>query len=254
MKRSVPVIASIAVLALPPSALAANQAVTTTSMPTDRFSPTSVTVTQGESVTWSNTDGQHNVHFDDNSFLQPPDPLQWDTRWTVSRTFNAIGSFRYYCDVHGGPGGAGMSGTVVVNAPGTPPPPPGGSPPPGGGTGPVYADNVPPRLVFAGAKSQRVLRQRGVTVAVKSNETATLRARGSVTIPGASRVLRFRSVTKRLNAGIEHKVKLGLSRTALRGVRRALQRRVRLTARLSLSARDAGGNIKTAKRKIRLRA
>jgi hypothetical protein len=30
------------------------------------------------------------------------------------RTFASTGVFRYYCELHGGPGGAGMSGTVTV--------------------------------------------------------------------------------------------------------------------------------------------
>ena len=42
--------------------------------------------------------------------------------WVVSRTFNTPGMYRYYCDLHGGPNGVGMSGTVTVNGPGYPRP------------------------------------------------------------------------------------------------------------------------------------
>ena len=91
-------------------ALAANQTVTANS--TNTFSPSTVTVTQGEMVTWNNTSGVHNVNFDDGSYTMPPSPQA--APWTVSRTFNNVGSFRYYCQLHGGAGGVGMSGIVNV--------------------------------------------------------------------------------------------------------------------------------------------
>jgi plastocyanin len=93
-------------------ALAANQTVTANS--TNTFSPSTVTVTQGEMVTWNNTSGVHNVKFDDGSYTMPPSAQA--APWTVSRTFNNVGSFRYYCQLHGGPGGVGMSGIVNVTA------------------------------------------------------------------------------------------------------------------------------------------
>jgi plastocyanin len=34
---------------------------------------------------------------------------------TFSMTFKTPGSYPYYCRVHGGPGGRGMSGTVTVS-------------------------------------------------------------------------------------------------------------------------------------------
>jgi LPXTG-motif cell wall-anchored protein len=39
---------------------------------------------------------------------------------TFSHTFDTAGTFRYYCKIHGAPGGIGMSGTVTVLA-ATPP-------------------------------------------------------------------------------------------------------------------------------------
>jgi plastocyanin len=98
-----------AVLACP--ALAANQTVTANA--SNQFTPTPVTVNVGEMVTWNNTGGLHNVHFDDDSYQQPPSAQA--APWTVSRTFNNAGSLRYYCDLHGGPNGVGMSGIVNVN-------------------------------------------------------------------------------------------------------------------------------------------
>jgi hypothetical protein len=71
-------------------------------------------VNVGEMVTWNNQSGVHNVHFDDNSFDMPANPT--GGAWTASRTFNTPGLYRYYCELHGGPNGSGMSGTVAVNA------------------------------------------------------------------------------------------------------------------------------------------
>jgi plastocyanin len=111
--------AAVAVLAAASSAHATNQTVGVTS---NLFTPKNVTVTQGETVTWNNTSGIHNVHFDDGSFDQPASPTA--APWTVSRTFTGTtpGTYRYYCELHGGPGGAGMSGTVTVTTPGFPRP------------------------------------------------------------------------------------------------------------------------------------
>jgi plastocyanin len=97
----------VALLAGAPSAPAANQQVTAT--PANTFSPQTVTVTQGDSVTWTNGGGPHNVHFDDNSFDEPPDAAF--PPWTVSRTFAEPGSFTYYCEAHSF---VGMTGTVNV--------------------------------------------------------------------------------------------------------------------------------------------
>ena len=99
----------VALLAPSAPALGANA---TVNLSGTSFTAANVTVFQGETVTWNNTGGLHNVHFDDNSYVMPSPPQ--NAPWTRSRTFNAPGTFRYYCEVHGGPGGVGMSGTVTV--------------------------------------------------------------------------------------------------------------------------------------------
>ena len=78
------------------------------------FAPTAVTIRPGDTVVWNNTSGIHNVHFDDNSFVQPP--TTQSAPWQVQRTFGAAGLFRYYCELHGGPGGSGMAGIVKVTS------------------------------------------------------------------------------------------------------------------------------------------
>jgi plastocyanin len=102
------------------------------------FSPTSITVNPGETVSFSNGDnGTHNVAWDDNGV--PPTPSMPTFAWGTTvpkRTFTTPGVYRFYCTNHGGPGGAGMSGKVtVLNPDGTVPP--GGTPP---------ADKTPPSI------------------------------------------------------------------------------------------------------------
>lgn len=110
---------AIAVLLAVPAS-AADQSVSATL--TNSFEPAEVTIDVGEKVTWHNEGGFHNVHFEDGSFEDPASPsLNWTT---VERTFDTPGTFRYYCEQHGGPDGVGMSGTVAVrDAMGTVPPP-----------------------------------------------------------------------------------------------------------------------------------
>jgi plastocyanin len=101
---------------------AADQTVTATSSST--FSPSDVTITQGEKVTWTNQGGVHNVKFSDGSFEMPADPSA--AGWQVERTFDQPGNFTYFCEEH-----AYMTGVVRVTA-ATPPSDGGGG---GGGSG-----------------------------------------------------------------------------------------------------------------------
>ena len=99
------------------------------------FTPARTAVRPGETVTWNQPGigGQpHNVVFEDGQFSTPPrtDP------WVATRTFATAGTYRYYCEIHGGPGGSGMSGVVYANATGTLPP--------------VAAFTVSPNPVLAG--------------------------------------------------------------------------------------------------------
>lgn len=120
-------------------ALAANHNVIANS--DDEFVSSAVTVTQGDTVTWTNSGGNHNVHFDG----MPAENPVGGPGWTVTRTFNTVGSFHYVCDQHA----PGMQGTITVVASSAPPPvgqPPPGQQPPGGGgppAGPGPAPSVP---------------------------------------------------------------------------------------------------------------
>jgi plastocyanin len=70
------------------------------------FSPQTLTINTGDAVRWTNVLGNHNVVADDNSFTSGPlAPAPWE----YTHTFSAVGNNPYYCELHGGPGGSGMS-------------------------------------------------------------------------------------------------------------------------------------------------
>ncbi|MEA2602156.1 MAG: hypothetical protein QOF89_3148 [Acidobacteriota bacterium] len=74
------------------------------------FSPATVDVHVGDTVTWHNAGGFHNVAADNGSFSN----AQSSSAWTFSHTYTSAGTFGYHCQVHGGPG-SGMFGTVHVD-------------------------------------------------------------------------------------------------------------------------------------------
>jgi plastocyanin len=80
----------------------------------NQFFPRSLTIPPNTTVYWENRGLQHNVKFEDGLFEQPADPMS--TPWRVWRHFDNEGTFRYYCESHGGPGGMGMSGVITVAA------------------------------------------------------------------------------------------------------------------------------------------
>lgn len=89
--------------------------------PTSAFSPAQVTINAGDRVTWTNMGGFHNVRADDNSFRCANgcdgaggngDPSS--SGWTASVDFFDPERVPYYCEIHGGTGGSGMSGAVTV--------------------------------------------------------------------------------------------------------------------------------------------
>jgi hypothetical protein len=206
--------------------------------------PKDVTIAPGETVTWNNEGGgTHNVHFDDNSFVMPMSPSA--SSWSVSRTFGSVGTYRYYCEVHGGPGGAGMSGTIVVNTTG------GGSPSPSpgaGGQAPTAGDAKPTTKIIA--RSRQDVDK--LTVRASMNEVGTLTATGLVRVPGlATKAVRFKPATRTASPNVAVKLRLKLSKKALRAVRRALRRK-RLRAKITVTAKDSAGQTAARSRTITL--
>ncbi len=75
------------------------------------FAPYTSTIQTGETVSWNNVQGFHDIQADDGSFSSGPPAA---APWLYSHTFAEAGTYAYYCSIHGGPGGEGMSGVVVV--------------------------------------------------------------------------------------------------------------------------------------------
>jgi hypothetical protein len=124
----------------------------------------------------------------------------------------------------------------------------------GGSLGPPgpLIDLTAPRLRLGGSRSQR-LRRRSVSVIAACNEPCTLRAAGTVSVPGPSRTFRLKRVKRHLAAGVRARLRLRLSRRSEAAVKRALARRRKVRARVTVTAQDASGNKRLARRTIRLR-
>lgn len=105
----------VPVLLLSASAAAADQTVNIG--PGIAFSPATVTVAPGETVTWVWQGAPHSSTSEATS-----GPEVWDsgvqaTGATFAHTFQTPGDHPYYCLVHSFPGGTAMNGLVRVAAP-----------------------------------------------------------------------------------------------------------------------------------------
>src|SRR5436190_8109483 len=98
--------AAVAMLlaAFPAGALAAGAAVTIAGK---AFGPGDVTVNPGDSVTWSWSEGPHNVHVVDGPATF--DSGVKDAGGTYTHVLTAPGTYRYQCDVH-----PSMRGVITV--------------------------------------------------------------------------------------------------------------------------------------------
>jgi plastocyanin len=77
----------------------------------DSFDQTAIHVAAGSPVTWANSSAfVHTVTADDGTF----DSSDVTAGSTFQMIFTAPGTYPYYCQYHGGPGGSGMSGLIVV--------------------------------------------------------------------------------------------------------------------------------------------
>jgi plastocyanin len=150
-----------------------------------QFAPQSITIDQGDSVTWTNAGGFHNVRFDDGVVNGPASTANW----TFTRTFDTAGTFNYFCDIHKA---IGMTGSVVVKAASTTPSSGNTTPGslPSAGTSPTAFGKAPastPRAKCASRRRFRIrlrepggipLRSARVTVHGKPLTVAARRAGG----------------------------------------------------------------------------
>ena len=111
-------------------------------------------------------------------------------------------------------------------------------PPTGGGSDSPPAEVCGPEVALSGARTQRVLRQGGVVVYAQPDDQAALVASGSVSVPGAGKLVRFKTARREAGPDVRTKVKLKLSKRGLRAIRRALGQRRRLKTRIQVGATD----------------
>jgi plastocyanin len=106
------------------SAFASDHAVTVGG-DSDMFSPATLTINAGDTVTFTEVSGSHNVVSDTAGLFRCANGCDGDGKggngnvagnnWSVTISFPNAGSFGYYCEAHGSPG-AGMHGTIRVNS------------------------------------------------------------------------------------------------------------------------------------------
>jgi len=79
-----------------------------------KFSPSNLTISVGDQVTWTNTAGNHNVNGKTSTYPSNPESFgnSVGSGWTYNYTFNTPGTYDYQCDPHAA---GGMKGTIVVN-------------------------------------------------------------------------------------------------------------------------------------------
>lgn len=112
-------------LALACLALAAPASATTYTVdvgPGMSFSPSTLTITAGDTVRFANHGGLHNAKADDNSFRcangcdndgHGGNGAPSYAIWFALHAFNTPGTIGYYCETHG-TATSGMRGTIIV--------------------------------------------------------------------------------------------------------------------------------------------
>jgi hypothetical protein len=119
---------------------------------------------------------------------------------------------------------------------------------PGGGSS---ADKTAPSVTLSSSDRQSV--GKGLTVQVQSNEAGTASADASVNLPGTSRTVKFKTTTASLTAGVRKKLTLKLVKKNVRKVQRAIRKKKRPKAKVTITVKDVAGNASTSRTTIKLK-
>jgi hypothetical protein len=140
-------------------------------------------------------------------------------------------------------GNAGLSAAHTFTVTATPDVPGGATP-----------DAAAPEGRVTAARRQSLRRQKGALIATAGpfDEAAAVTASASLNVPKVSRIFRLRRVSRELVAGTRSSLRVRLSRGALKAARRALARRRRVRATITLRVSDAAGNARNISRAIRV--
>ena len=157
-----------------PAAAPAAPTTAAVSLAGETFTPASVTIAVGGTVTWTNDDSApHNVTSNTGAFPASPTLTPGQV---FSHTFTTAGTFGYNCTFH-----SGMNGTVIVTAAnGTVPPPAPGAPEAPGAPAPVAAPAAPAVPAVPATPGQPG--KHTVTVSDAGFTPATLQARAGDTV------------------------------------------------------------------------
>ena len=228
---------AMALVALGPASAAAQADEQVTAVPFNRFSPASVTIDQGELLTFRNTDAaSHNVTARQRG--SDGRPLFASRTITNGRSaevdgarFLTTGSYAFLCTIH-----PTMTGTLNVSTAGTPLPRP-------------APDTRAPELSAAVRRTTlaRVSRSGRLTVNVRLDEAARLTLRATARL-GGRRVSLGRRAGVRLDDG-RARVSGRISRRA----RRALAGARRALVTVEVRAVDEAGNAATDRARRTLR-
>ncbi len=157
--------------------------------------PNALNAQQGDSIEWRFTQPGNSSAAQHDVWIVPPggNPTQVGAQYqgpTAQTVVSQLGTYQYYCSIHGGLAAGGMNGTITVGAddPGPPvdpgeawktaPPPPPSGPAPAINTyelPPVFesGDTTAPAVTIARVSGVR----RGARVQVRVSEAATLTIR-----------------------------------------------------------------------------
>jgi hypothetical protein len=120
------------------------------------------------------------------------------------------------------------------------------------GTGPAK-DTTKPSLTLRRRKRQRVLRTHSISVAAVSNELATFTGTATVRVGKTAATLRFKRATRKgVAAGKHVTLKLKLSKSTLRKLRRSMSHHRTRIAHVTVTARDGSGNARSRRLSVRL--
>lgn len=77
------------------------------------FTPSQVTIQQGDTVHWFNVQGNHSINGSLSAYPDNPEPfgIGVGIGWTYSHVFDIAGVYNYHCDPHVS---VGMTGVVIV--------------------------------------------------------------------------------------------------------------------------------------------
>ena len=116
----------VAALLASASASAVDHPVTVGGAAGQVFTPSTLSIAAGDTVTFTNAGGLHNIASDPGAVTSfhcsdacgaSPTGNPSSNLWSQTITFPDAGTIGYFCEQHGGPGGQGMAGVITVTIP-----------------------------------------------------------------------------------------------------------------------------------------